>query len=169
MGMILQLSAPGVQNAGEPRQIATDVSGILGQFFNGLGGCLEQGLVSNPLMAAAKGPDLLRHCESEHEVPAGQTAAQLIFQPIPALMVLAPWTMTVATGPVDVMGLAASLTAIDGDAEVTGAAVDDSINDFFMLVRQIREEVQVFRGKGSEDIGDGTHDHTSFMMELMIW
>jgi hypothetical protein len=84
-------------------------------------------------------------------------------------MMLALGTMTVAAGPIDVMGLTASLTMIEGYAEVAGTAVDDGIDDFFMLFRQTWKSAQVFRGKGSEDIGDGAHDHTSFMMELMIW
>ena len=46
MGMILQGSSPGVQDAEEAREIGTDVLLIEGEFFDGVRGGLEQSGVS---------------------------------------------------------------------------------------------------------------------------
>ena len=50
VGMILELPAPSMQNAGKARQVGADEAFILGQAFEGLGGCLKQGLVGEPWM-----------------------------------------------------------------------------------------------------------------------
>lgn len=169
MGMVLQLPPPGVQDTGEARQIGADIPRISGQFFNSSGSRIEQGFVGKALIAATKWPDLLGHGEGEHEVVSRQSAAQLVFQPIAALMVLAPWAVAVAAGSVDAVGCTAALAPIECDTEVAGAAVDDGIDDFFVLIGQVGKTLQVFRGKGPENIGDGRHCHTSFITELMIW
>jgi hypothetical protein len=168
MGMVLQLSPPGVQNSGKTRQIGTDMARIPGQFFDGAGCRRKQRTIGKTLMAAAERPDLLRHGEGEHEVLTGQTAAELASQPIPAFVVLALGTMTVAAGSVDMMQPAAPLAAIDGDAEIAGTTVDDGVDHFLVLIRQVGKPLPVFRGKGSEDTGDGSHGHTSRITELMI-
>jgi hypothetical protein len=97
-----------------------------------------------------------------------QASAQLAFQPVPAFMVLALWTVAIAAGSVDVVELLATLAAIDRHAEIAGAAVEYGIDNLSMLIRQVGKSLKVFRDKGPEDIGDGTHDHTSLITELMI-
>jgi hypothetical protein len=119
-------------------------------------------------MAAAKWSYLFGHGEGEHKMVARQTAAQLVFQPVPTFMVLALWTVAIAAGSVDVVEPLASLAAIDRYPEIAGAAVEYSIDNLFVLFRQVGKSFKVFRDKGPEDIGDGTHDHTSFITELMI-
>ena len=44
MGMILQGASPGMQNAEETGKVSADVLLIQGQFFDGIGGSLEQSL-----------------------------------------------------------------------------------------------------------------------------
>jgi hypothetical protein len=52
MGVILQGTSPGVEDAEESWEITADVVFVEGEFFDGLGGGLEQGRVSHP-----DGPD----------------------------------------------------------------------------------------------------------------
>lgn len=52
VGVILQGTSPGVEDAKESREITTDVVFVEGEFFDGLGGCLEEGRVSHPLVFA---------------------------------------------------------------------------------------------------------------------
>ena len=52
--MILQGSSPGVQNAEEAGEIATDVLLIEGEFFDGIGRSLEQSGVSDALVLSYK-------------------------------------------------------------------------------------------------------------------
>ena len=48
--MILQGSAPGMEHAEEAGKIGADVFGVLGEFFDGLGGSLKQGGVAEALV-----------------------------------------------------------------------------------------------------------------------
>ncbi len=57
---------------------------------------------------------------------------------------------------------------IDSNAVVAGTAVDDGIDGFLMLERHIGVSGEIFRAEGAEDLGNGAHDHTSCMTELMI-
>ena len=158
-----------MQDTGETWQIGADLATIPGQFFDGPGSCIGQGLVGQALIAATKWPDLLRHGEGEHEILSWQPADQLVFQPVPALTVLTSRTVAVTAGSVDAVGRTTALATIECDAEVAGAAVDDGVDNLFVLVGQVWNTLQVFRGKGSENLGVGSHDHTSFITEFMIW
>ena len=89
-------------------------------------------------MRAAEGPNLLWYGKGEQEVVAGQASLQLCFQPLAAFMILALWTMAVAAGTVDQVFFAAVVALIDSNAVLPGAAVDDSIDGFFVLNRHIR-------------------------------
>ena len=48
MLMLRELPAPRRQNAGKARQVGAEEAFIFGQAFEGLGGCLKQGLVGEP-------------------------------------------------------------------------------------------------------------------------
>ena len=85
-------------------------------------------------MTKAKRTDLFGHGKGEHKVLARQTAVQLAFQPVPALVVLAPGTLAVTAGAIDAVGRATTLATIDCDAEVAGAAVDDSLDYLLVLI-----------------------------------
>lgn len=76
--------------------------------------------------------------------------------------------MTVAAGTVYMMCRTAGLATIDGHSEIPGTAVDDGGDDLFMLFGYVWKPQKVFRCKGFEDLGYGTHGHTSFITELMI-
>jgi len=130
--MVLELPSPGVQDPGEAGQITADIPGIPCQFFDGSGSRRKQRLVGKTLMAAAKRPHLFGHGEGEHEVLARQPAAQLALQPVPAFLVLTLGTVAVTAGPVDMMGRAAALAAVNRDPEVARAAVDDGLDITFL-------------------------------------
>lgn len=53
-------------------------------------------------------------------------------------------------------------------AEGAGATFDDGLDDLFVVIGCVGKTLGVIRGKGSEERGDGSHDHTSRMTELMI-
>ncbi len=46
VGMLLQLSAPGMQDPEKAGQIPANVFGIGGQFFDGIGGSAKQDLIA---------------------------------------------------------------------------------------------------------------------------
>ena len=119
-------------------------------------------------MRAAEGPNLLWHGKGEQEVVAGQTSLKLCFQPLAAFMILALRAVPIAAGTIDKMFLAAAVALIDGNAILSGTTFDDGIDGLFVLNRHIRISGMIFRSEGAEDLGNGAHDHTSCMTELMI-
>jgi hypothetical protein len=117
---------------------------------------------------AAEGPNLLWHGKGEQEVVAGQASLKLCFQPLAAFMILALRTVPIAAGAVNMMFFAAAVALIDGNAILSGTTFDDGIDGLFVLDRHIRISGKIFRAEGAEDLGNGAHDHTSCMTELMI-
>ena len=55
MGMVLELSSPGMQDAGKARQVRTDKTLVFGEAFEGYRRGVEQGLVGEALMRADEG------------------------------------------------------------------------------------------------------------------
>ena len=77
MGVILQGSSPGVKDAEESWEISADVLLINGEFLDGLGGGLEQGRVSHPLVLSNEAAQILRDGKSEQEMVAGELPLHL--------------------------------------------------------------------------------------------
>jgi len=117
MGVILHLSAPGMEHGGKPRQLSANEARIFDQFFNRPACRLEHGAVGSLLMAAAEGPELFGYGEGEHEVVAGQSPLKLGIEPLAALEVLALGTVAIAAGAVDPVLLPAAVALIDNHAE----------------------------------------------------
>lgn len=80
--MVVQLPAPGVQDAGEAGQMSAYVFMITSKTFEGLGRCREHGAVAHVLMTAYKGAELFRDGESDHEVMPGKHSFMLFLQPV---------------------------------------------------------------------------------------
>lgn len=117
MGVILHLAAPGMEHGGKSRQIGAHETRVSDQFLDRPTCRLEHGAVGGLLMAAAEGPELLGHGESEHKVVAGQSPLKLGIEPLAALVVLALRAVTVAAGAVDQVLLTALIALIDNHAE----------------------------------------------------
>ena len=99
--MVLQLSAPGVQDTGETRKVCPDEALVFGQPLEG--GCrrLKQGLVREALMRADKGTQGLRDREGEEEVRPGKLLLEVACEPLLGCMLLTLGTVAVATGMLD--------------------------------------------------------------------
>ena len=74
MGMILQGSAPGMEHAEEAWEVGADMLGILGEFFDGLGGSLEQSGVAKALVLADERAQLLWDGKGDQEVVTRELA-----------------------------------------------------------------------------------------------
>ena len=68
VGVVLKLSAPGMQNAGEPGEVRPDETLILGEAVEGSRRGIEQGLVGEALMRAEEGSESLRDGKGEEKV-----------------------------------------------------------------------------------------------------
>ena len=114
--MILELAAPGVQDAGKAGQIGTEQARIARQLLEGLGRGLKQGVITWAFMGAEKAPQRLGHGEGEQEVGHGQLMGLLVEDPLTGFMLLALRTVAIAAGAMDEMFLTAIGTLIKGGA-----------------------------------------------------
>jgi len=161
MGMVMELAAPGVKDAEESREIASDVLSIRGQFLDGLRGGGEQGGIGSPLIAADEASEVFRDGEGDHEVVSGQLSLDLSFEPLVGLVMLAVGAVAVAAGAVDAVGRAAFLALVDRRACGWGAAVHDGVDHFAVYFRHGAGVLfQVFDGVGPEDVIYGCHGRT---------
>ena len=148
MGVILQGTSPGVKDPEESWKITADVFFIRSQFLDGLGGGLEQGGVSHPLIFSNEAAQLFRDGKGEHEMMTGELTLHLFFQPLLGLMVLTSRAMAIAAGAIDQMGLATFFTLVEDEAAGFGATVDDGLDDFAVYFRHsLGVALQVLRGR----------------------
>ncbi len=78
MGMILKLSAPGMQDTGKAGEIGSDETRIFGEPFEGSRRGLEHGLVGNALMGADKRSQGFRDGEGDEEMRYGKLFCKLV-------------------------------------------------------------------------------------------
>ena len=168
VGMVLQLPAPGVENAGTTWQICADEAGIGSKFFYRRSRRPEHDGIGQPLVGEEEGADLGGHGEGEQEMVAWQSPGQLGREPLPCFEVLTLGAVPVAAGSFDDMGFTAIAASIDGGTVYPGTALDDGREDFLLLFWQVGMVVEKLLAIGSEDLGDGSHAHTSRIRLLMM-
>ena len=66
-----------MEDAEESREITADILLIQGEFFDGLGGGLEQGRVSHSLVFANEAAKIFRDGKGEQEMMTGELAFDL--------------------------------------------------------------------------------------------
>jgi hypothetical protein len=158
VGVVVELTAPGVEDTEEAWEISSEVLGISSQGGHGLGRGCEHGTVGCALVAADEGVELLGSGESEQEVVPWHLPLHLIMEPLLGLAVLAGGAVAVSAGAEVEMRFSTALTLIEGGSEGLGSTVDDSADDLEMVPWDgILEPVHVGLPIGAEDIVDGFH------------
>lgn len=114
VGVILELSSPGMEDAEETGQIAADELWIRSELFHGSRGSGKQGGVGEARVAADEGTEVLRDGEGDEEMRRGEMAVDLALEPLAGFSVLTLGTMAVAAAAEYDMSLATLLTAVDG-------------------------------------------------------
>jgi len=125
MRVILQLPAPGVEDAGATRQVGPDEALVLGQPLESRSRRLQHRLVREALMGADEGSERLRDGEGEEEVRPGQLFLQVMLEPLLGCMLLTLGTMAVATGMMDAVLALTSVALRETVAVVSTLAVLD--------------------------------------------
>jgi hypothetical protein len=147
-----------VKDPEESREIATDVMFIQGEFFDGMGGGLEQGRVSHPLVFANEAAQFLRDRKGEQEMVTGELTFHLFFQPLSGLMPLTTRAMAVSAGAIDPMELATIFALVKGEAAGFGTTADDGTDNSAVCFRhELGVALEVFGAKGPEDLIDFCH------------
>ena len=166
MGVILELSAPGVQNPGEPRKVCSDEALVGGQPLEGRGRRLKQGVVREALMRADEGSERLRHGEGEEEMRPGQLLLEVVCEPLLGFMLLTLGTVTVATGMIDAVVSPTAWALIEAMSIVSALAVLDGADDLAVGGGEVGIALQILRRKSMEDIAEGNHDRSPCMREF---
>jgi hypothetical protein len=78
VGVVLELSAPGMEDAGKPWEIGPDETRVLGQPFEGHGRCVKHRLVRGALMGADEGAKRLRDREGQEEMRPRKLLVQVV-------------------------------------------------------------------------------------------
>ena len=107
--VVLELSPPGMQDAGETRQVSPDKACLFGEAFDGLRGRCEQGRIGALVMRADEGSEGCGDGEGDEEVGAGKLLFKVAMEPLLSCMVLALRAVAVTAGVVDAVFPATAL------------------------------------------------------------
>ena len=157
VGMVLELPAPGMQDAGETRKVSADEPLVFGEAFEGERRGGEQGVVGEAVMRADKGAEGLRDGKGDEAVWPWELFVEVVREPLLGFMLLALWAVAVATGMIDAVFCSAALALIEAMAIVSATAMADGVDDLAVRGGQLRIARQVLWGKGVEDVTQGGH------------
>jgi hypothetical protein len=127
--VVLQLPAPGMQDAGEPWQGGADEALVLGQPLEGCCRGVKHGLVGGALMGADERSQGLRDGEGHQEVRPGQLFVEVVLKPLLGFMLLALGAVPVAAGMLDTVVSPTGWARIEAMAVVAALTVLDSADD----------------------------------------
>ena len=165
VGVVLELSAPGMQDTGKTRESWTDETLVLSQPFACLRRGGEQGLVSDALMRADKRAQGLRDGEGEEAVRSGKLCLQVGVEPLLGFMLLTLRAVTIATGMRDAVGPPTALALREALSVVSAAAMADGADDLAVRGGEGGRTLQGLWRKGGEDIAEGGHGRSPCMRE----
>jgi hypothetical protein len=159
MGMIVQGSSPGVQDPEEAGEIGTDVLLIEGEFFDGVGGSLEQSGVSQALVLSHEVAQRFWDRKRNQERVSWELALDLFFEPLLGFMVLAGGAMAIAAGAIELARLSAAVTLVKRHPAGLRTTGDDGIDDFAVSAGHDRSiALKILGAEGGKDFTDGGHD-----------
>ena len=167
VGVVLELSAPGMQDTGETRQVRPNEALVLSQPLEGRCRGLKQGVVREALMRADKWTQGLRDGEGDEEVWPGELFLQVVLEPLLGFMLLTLGTVTVATGMIDAVLSATAVALREAVSIVSTAAMAEGADDLAMRGGEVGVTLKVLWGKGGEDIAEGGHGRSPCMRALM--
>ena len=122
-----------MEDAEEAGGITAEVGWVLGQCFDRVCRGLEQGSISEALIAADERPELVWDGKGEHEMMSGQLPLHLSFQPLSGFVVLAAGTVAVAARAGHAVKLTALLTWVNDGTVGFGSALADGVDNLFVL------------------------------------
>ncbi len=143
MGVVLELPAPGVQNAGEPWEVGPDEALVGGEALEGRCRGLKHGLVCEALGRADAGAERLRNSQGQEEVRPGQLFVQVVLEPLVGCMLLTLGTVAVATGMVDAVLSPTAGALIEAMAVRAALALLDGADDLAVRDGEVGRALQV--------------------------
>jgi hypothetical protein len=129
VGVLLELSSPGVQDAGKPREVGPDAALVFGEAFESERRGVAQGLVGEALMGAEQGARGCRDGAGEEAVRPWELFVQGALKPLLGCMVLTLWTVAGATGMMDAVLFSTAWASIEALSIVPALAMLDRTDD----------------------------------------
>jgi hypothetical protein len=166
VGVGLEWPAPGMQDAGEPRQGGPEEARVVGQPLAGRCRRLQQGVGREALMGADAGSERLRDRQGAEDVRPRELRVQVALEPLVGLMLLALGTVAVATGMIDAVWLATTLALREAMAIRPALALLDGADDLAVGEGSRRGALQVCWSKGGTDLAQGGHGRSPCMRVL---
>jgi hypothetical protein len=164
--MVLELSAPGVQDAGEPREVGPEKAFVCGQPLEGRCRRVKHGLVRRALRRAEEGSERFRDSEGEEEVWPGQLVVEVVLEPLLGFMLLTRRVVAVATGMVDAVVSPTGLALIKAVAVRAALALLDGVDGFAVGGGEVGRALKVCWREGVEDVAEGGHGRSPCMRAL---
>ena len=157
--MIVQGSSPGVQDAEEAGEIGADVLLIEGEFFDGIGGSLEQSGVSQALVSPHEVAQRFWDRKGNQEMVSWELALDLFLQPLLGFIVLAGGAVTIAAGAIELARLSAAVALVERHPASFRTTGDDGIDYFAVSLGHLGGvTLEVLGSEGCKDFMDGGHD-----------
>jgi hypothetical protein len=140
VGMVHEVLAPGVEDGGEAQ---LGLEALLAELEERGAGRLEEQLVEGGRVLQGQGAQGGRERENPVEIADGQECAALVFQPLPAALVLAGRAVAVAAAVGPPVRALAVRAVPDGPTQL-GGATPGQAPEYFELVSRHRMTVEVF-------------------------
>jgi hypothetical protein len=166
VGVVRELPAPGMQDAGETWEVGADTTLVFGEAFESEGRGVEQGLVGEAWMGAEEGTEGLGDSKGDEEVRPWELSLQVMRKPLLGFVLLALGAVAIATGMMDAVLVATAWALREAVAIVPALAVLDGAEDLAVRGGQMGLALQGLWGEGSEDVTPGDHGRRPGMREL---
>jgi hypothetical protein len=157
VGVVREWPAPGMQDAGAPRQVRADEALVVGQPLEGRCRGVEQGLGGGTVVRADAGAEWRRDSEGAQEVRPRELVVEVVLEPRLGFLLLALGTVAVATGMVHVMLPPTGGALIQAVAVVAAVAVWDGTEDLTVGEGQMGVALPILGCKGGADVAEGGH------------
>ena len=142
--VVLELSAPGMQDPGKPREVCADETLVCGEPFQGERRGGKHGVVREALRRADEGSECLRNGEGEEEVRPGKLFLQVVEEPLLGFMLLTLRTVTIATSMIDVVLCPTAWALIEAVAVMAASALLDGADDLAVRGGKVGIALKVF-------------------------
>jgi hypothetical protein len=166
VGVVLELSTPGMQDPGEPQEIGADEALILGELFQSPGRGVKQGLIRGALMRADEGTQGFRDRAGEEEMRSRELCVEVVLEPLLSFLLLTLGAVAIATGMIDAMLSATGWALREAVAVRTAAALLDGAEDLSVRGGERGIALQVLWAKGREDLTQSDHGKSPCMRAL---
>jgi hypothetical protein len=150
-----ELSAPGMQDSGAPRESGAEEARIFGQPLESRGRGLQQGLGSQGVVRAAQGTQGRRDRAGQETVRSWELAGQVRLEPWVRCILLALRTGPVATSTSDAGLFPTARARREAGAGTAALTRVDGADALTVCEGQRGLALQVLGGKGGEEIAAG--------------